>query len=733
MAKIRVLPDTLANKIAAGEVVERPASVVKELLENALDAGARKINIEVEAGGKRLIRIIDDGEGMTRDDAIIAFERHATSKLRTAEDLETITTLGFRGEALPSIAAVSKLFLRTRTAGDLEGTEVEFNGGKLVNVRDIAWPGGTEIEVKDLFFNMPARRKFLKSDATESFHITNLVQHYALANHELAFLLVNNGRDSIRVTQVQSVKDRAYQILGGGLLKKLLEVKHEANGLRIEGFISNPQEQRSSRDAQYLFVNRRFVKDQLIGRALTEAYRSMMPSGTYPAAVLFIDLPPDEVDVNVHPAKTEVRFLHEAALFSFVRDSIAQSLKATQTITRLPGTYGEVKQAEDRMKTDAPRWQNIPTWSQRTFSPVEALPSGSTSQPTPSTKENARNPFQESQTNSEDALQQSGSPVEAEMANAEAELRRRLLEDLRANVLHSSDPDVTGKLSEEGAAGRPLLAESIKESGRMGAAGDPGEPRIADGSLAAHQVENSMNAHGSHPSYEAGEMASGSADFGATAVDRLSGYTETLKQNVSQEPATSYWHGIKPMGQIRDSYIVATDDEGLLLFDQHVVHERILFEQIRDGKMSRAMQIQPLLIPETLDLTPAEVEAFSVVKDELEHMGIEAMELSGRTIAIKTSPAGVTSKDVVAIVQQLLSAVERERRTFTIETVRDEIAASLACKAAIKVNMPLTDEKMQWLIDELMKTQNPMTCPHGRPIIMRFDLRDIERGFKRPV
>src|SRR6185503_14394603 len=218
MSKIKVLPDSLANQIAAGEVVERPSSVVKELLENSLDAGARKINIEVEAGGKRLIRIVDDGEGMTRDDAIAAFERHATSKLRTAEDLETITTLGFRGEALPSIASVSRLFLRTKTESDVEGTEVEFNGGKLVAVRDIAWPCGAEFEVKDLFFNIPARRKFLKSDATESFHITNLVQHYALANPQLAFLLVNNGREAIRVAPASSLKERAYQILGGALL-----------------------------------------------------------------------------------------------------------------------------------------------------------------------------------------------------------------------------------------------------------------------------------------------------------------------------------------------------------------------------------------------------------------------------------------------------------------------------------------------------------------------------------
>ncbi len=253
MSKIKVLPDLLANKIAAGEVVERPASVVKELLENSLDAGAKSIKIEIDSGGKRLIRIVDDGEGMTRDDAILAFERHATSKLRTVEDLETISTLGFRGEALPSIAAVSRLYLRTKTMGDLEGTEVEFNGGRMVGVRDIAWPGGTEIEAKELFFNIPARRKFLKSDATESFHITNLVQHYALANPTLAFHLVNNGRDAIRVEPVRSLKERAYQILGGALLSKLVEVTSESDGMKVFGYVSNPQEQRSSRDMRSIF------------------------------------------------------------------------------------------------------------------------------------------------------------------------------------------------------------------------------------------------------------------------------------------------------------------------------------------------------------------------------------------------------------------------------------------------------------------------------------------------
>jgi len=630
MSRIKVLPDSLANKIAAGEVVERPSSVVKELLENALDAGARAINIEVEAGGKQFIRVLDDGEGMTRDDAILAFERHATSKLRSAEDLEAITTLGFRGEALPSIAAVARLFLRTRTGNDNEGTEVEFNGGKLVAVRDIAWPGGAELEVRDLFFNIPARRKFLKSDSTESYHIANLVQHYALANPALSFLLINNGRDVIRLTPAQSLKERAYQVLGSALLDKLVEVRREANGLCVTGFVSNPQEQRSSRDAQYLFVNRRFVRDQLIGRALSEAYRSMMPSGTYPAAVLFIEAPASEVDVNVHPAKTEVRFLHEGAVLAFVRDAVADALRATRPITHVPRVARTTEQERD-VAVD------------RHYATQPIVPR----EPDPVRMEIESN-FAKSQSHS------------------------------------AADDDWKG--TEEPIPARPFTANSNERDLE---------------SCAAKPIE-SVRFYGD-----------------AKPIEPIS--------------LPGFGHGIKPLGQIRDSYIVATDEEGLLLVDQHVAHERVLFEQYRDDRLARAAGLQPLLIPVTLDLTPAEVEAFGIVQGELEKMGIETMQLSGRTVAIKTTPAGIGSADVLSVVREVLAVVERERRSSTLERIRDGIAAELACKAAIKVNMPLTSEKMQWLIDELMKTQNPMTCPHGRPIIMRMGLREIERGFKRPV
>jgi DNA mismatch repair protein MutL len=640
MSKIKVLPDLLANKIAAGEVVERPSSVVKELLENALDAGASSINIEVEAGGKRLIRIVDDGEGMTRDDAIIAFERHATSKLRTADDLDAITTLGFRGEALPSIASVSRLFLRTKTAKDPEGTEVEFNGGKLVAVRDIAWPGGAEIEVRDLFFNIPARRKFLKSDATESFHIANLVQHYALANPELSFLLVGNGRDVVRVTAARSLRERAYQVLGGELLNKLVEVNAEADGLKVLGFVSNPQEQRSSRDAQYLFVNRRFVRDQLIGRALSEAYRSMMPSGTYPAAVLFVEAPPTEVDVNVHPAKTEVRFLREGAVLAFVRDAVAVALRSTQPITQVPGLARalppEMERAVEQRSWGAREWKNIDAGQE----------------------------------------QRSGSVEDPGRGKAAFDEGRRLPEpgDSENRSLDLTEP-----------------ADTIDRS-RLS---------VADEAESACATDSMLDGAQSTP--------------------------------VEANTLPGFGHGIKPLGQIRDSYIVATDEEGLLLVDQHVAHERVLFEQFRDARLARSAGLQPLLIPATLDLSPSESEAFLIVETELENIGIETMRLSGRTIAIKTAPVGLGPGEVLAVVREVLNVVERERRSPTIEHIREGIAAELACKAAIKVNMPLTSEKMQWLIDELMKTQNPMTCPHGRPIMMRMGLRDIERGFKRPV
>src|SRR5467141_2356739 len=350
MSRIRILPEAVANKIAAGEVVERPASVVKELLENAIDAGAKTIRVEVEVGGKRMIRVIDDGHGMTHDDALLAFERHATSKLRSADDLLSIATLGFRGEALPTIAAVSRLLLETRDEAEAEGTRIEFAGGKLINVKPAGLPAGTTISVADIFYCVPARRKFLKSDTTELGHIASLVTHYALANPGKQFILTTPTQEIINCAPAEKLADRVYQLFGRQALEELVEIPavsspfraaitepelepgEEKASLTVSGFTSRPDIQRMNRNGIYIFVNRRLVRDRLILHAIHEAYRNILPPAVFPATLLFLEMPYDEVDVNVHPAKIEVRFRRSQFVHDFTRDAIRQALMSARPI-----------------------------------------------------------------------------------------------------------------------------------------------------------------------------------------------------------------------------------------------------------------------------------------------------------------------------------------------------------------------------------------------------------------
>jgi DNA mismatch repair protein MutL len=363
MSRIRILAEAVANKIAAGEVVERPASVVKELLENALDAGASTIRVETESGGRRMIRVIDDGYGMTHDDALLSFERHATSKLRSADDLLSIATLGFRGEALPTIAAVSRLTLETRDSAEPEGTRVEFAGGKLLGVKPAGLAAGTTISVADLFYSVPARRKFLKSDTTELGHIASLVTHYALANPTKHFVLTTPTQEIINCSPVERLADRVYQLFGKQALDELAEIPTTTSGFRsaitepaleheeekstltVSGFTSRPEVQRANRNGIYVFVNRRLVRDRLILHAIHEAYRNILPAGVFPATLLFLDMPYDEVDVNVHPAKIEVRFRRPQFVHDFTRDTIRQTLSGSRAIASFATAAGGGPQA----------------------------------------------------------------------------------------------------------------------------------------------------------------------------------------------------------------------------------------------------------------------------------------------------------------------------------------------------------------------------------------------------
>ncbi len=684
MSKIRVLSDHVANQIAAGEVVERPASVAKELVENSIDAGARRVELDVEAGGRRLLRVSDDGEGLSRDDAVLAFERHATSKINSVEDLERVSTLGFRGEALASIASVARVELLTQQEGETEGTRVLIEGGRMRDVAPAARPRGTTIAVRDLFFNVPARRKFLRSEATESFHLTNLVTHYALAHPEISFALTNNGREVLRVAPAADLRERAYQIFGDDFIESLLAVAGgDVRVARVKGFVSAPRARRTTRDAQYLFVNGRYVRDRLVARALAEGYRTVLPHGVYPSALLFLEVPPEEVDVNVHPAKTEVRFRRSSAVADAVRESVRAALYA-----------GGYLRDDASFAVDA----NGNEFAANTFREVEGS-SPSVGDFGPNSGESAPHTSFLSDTASGVRL---GAVEEPAVLDA-PEARQESIE-----FGWTPAPEESPLKRDAADERRPRPAPSAR-------------PAVEDESAALLRRDDGGPLHSQQEEREAARPA-------AVTLPPLNSAAGIVR-GVAPEQLTP---DIRPLGQLEESYILATDSEGLLLIDQHAAHERVLFDKYRRLEESRRPESQTLLVPETFDLTPAQAAAFDEVSNELEGIGFSLTRLSGRTVAVRAVPADLAPAEARNLLAEILDTVEAEKRGRARATLRDEVAASLACHAAIKVNMPLTHEKMRWLIDRLLLTSSPTTCPHGRPAILRLNKRDIERGFHRP-
>ncbi len=654
MGRIHVLSENVANKIAAGEVVERPASVVKELLENALDAGARRIRINIEAGGKKLIQVIDDGCGMVRDDAMLAFERHATSKIRNTDDLLTIATLGFRGEALPSIASVSRLRLETHAPEDAAGTIVEIAGGKILTVEEAGLPLGTCITVRDLFYNIPARRKFLKAESTELSHIASLVTHYALAHPEMHWELHSATNAMLVAPPVSDHSQRIYQVFGRETLDQLIplsallplertglpqpppwkrseieEPEEPVKGeLKLHGFVSRPEIQKLNRNSIFIFVNGRLIRDRLVQHALTEAYRNIIPPTVYPVVLLFLEMPPTEVDVNVHPSKTEVRFRQSSLLHDFIRESVRATLMKSRPV---PSFTTEIR----------------------------ANPSASSSL-TPGAYDFASS--------------------ELHVTDADAAFA------LRAQEL----PPFTAPLQFEG-SGFAVEANAAVPVARFG-------PQTFGGPATATPGRN-----GCSP-----EIADDDAP-------------------VSLESLTT----LKPVGQIRESFILAINPQGLWIIDQHVAHERILFEKICKQRLAESPERQQLLMPMIVELTPGQMAVFAEISDELNRNGFEVEPFGPRTIAVKTTAAGIAAGEVEHLLHEILEQFEREEQSLNLDRIRTNIAASIACHAAIKINMPLEQNKMEWLLRELAKTDCPMSCPHGRPVVLRYSVKDIQKAFKR--
>ncbi len=657
MGRIGILPDQVANQIAAGEVVERPASVVKELLENSLDAGATRIRIEVEAGGRKLIRIVDNGCGMVRDDALLAFERHATSKLRTSDDLLSIATLGFRGEALPSIASVARVHLETRAAEDDAGTVVEIAGGKILRVEEAGLPHGTTIAVKDLFFNTPARRKFLKSESTELAHIAALVTHYALAHPTRHFELHSATQALLVAPAVARAGERLFQIFGAETAALMIETAAEMDFtragipepppwkreedyepadpgyLRITGFVSKPELQRLNRNAMYVFVNHRLIRDKLVIHALTEAYRNVIPPTSFPVVLLFLEMPPAEVDVNVHPAKTEVRFRQPTFVHDFIRDTVRTTLMRTRPAASFAAALSGAPYASA---------------SASLLLDVSPLP---------------------------------GEPIEAPFFGPRPAARVEF-----GMVAESAPAPVAGDA--EGFSLQP--PPTVEQTERLAFEGAP----IA----VANSYPAAQHERGGH---------------------------------VIEEPSLRSLATLKPLGQLRDSFILAVNDEGLWIVDQHVAHERVLFEKILRERNTEQVQRQRLLMPLLIDLLPAQMVTFARIAEELESNGFEAEPFGPRTLAVKAAPVGLEGRELEQMLEEVLAGEDRLSQAENAETRRRRIAASIACHAAVKINMPLDAAKIAWLLGELGKTEHPTSCPHGRPIALRYSHKEIERAFQR--
>src|ERR1700676_781747 len=661
MSRIRILAEAVANKIAAGEVVERPASVVKELLENALDAGASAIRVETESGGRRMIRVIDDGHGMTHDDALLAFERHATSKLRTADDLLSIATLGFRGEALPTIAAVSRLTLETRDAAEAEGTRVEFAGGKLIGVKPAGLAAGTTISVADLFYSVPARRKFLKSDTTELGHIASLVTHYALANPSKHFVLTTPTQEIINCSPVEKLAERVYQLFGKQALDELAEIpaaimepalepEEEKSTLTVSGFTSRPEVQRANRNGIYVFVNRRLVRDRLILHAIHEAYRNILPAGVFPATLLFLDMPYDEVDVNVHPAKIEVRSRRPQFVHDFTRDTIRQTLTNTRAIASF----------------------------------ATAASSGQQPMRTP------------------------GAEVGISMAATTAEFSTRE-QGIGGGAGPSGIPRAIIPASEDFGLGSGVGSDGgfdlssaplrpIEQRLAFGQGGFSTDPGLTRGSTVGNWAGNLVGPNGDAP---------------------------------ASLPRPDQISDLKPLGQVSSSFIVAVNGGGLWLVDQHVAHERVLFEQHLLARRAGKIEAQRMLMPMVIELAPRQIVIYEKIAEELAANGFEVEPMGPRSVAIQAVPAGIVASDAEKLLTEILDGLERENAAISIETLQAKIAASTACHAAIKVNMPLDQTKMEWLLSALAKTDCPMSCPHGRPVVLRYSVKEIERAFQR--
>jgi DNA mismatch repair protein MutL len=642
MAQVQVLDENTANQIAAGEVVERPAAAVKELVENALDAGARQILVELDEGGKYLIRVTDDGSGMSREDAVLSLQRHATSKIRSADDLFQITTMGFRGEALPSIASVSQMSITTKAAGDGDeaaGVQIRCAGGLLEEVSEIGARPGTSITVENLFYNVPARLKFLKSSSTELNHIVELMQRFALARPDVSFRLLHGSGEVFSSGGSGAAMDACVHVFGRETARHLVPLNYESKGLRVTGYVGTPAALKSSRSAQHTFVNKRFVRNKAVTRALDEAYKSVQTlHGTrYPAAVVMIDVDPSQVDVNVSPTKTEVRFTSEGDIYSAVYKAVQEALMAGGL---------------------------VPTLTQK----LNAVP------PAPNT----------GGLGGEQVRREEAHPALLSVPSRPAGNTRQEPRDMAA------------------------FREAYQERAQNGFDDDPFE---------------------SGPVFSGSPLPSAGEGLGVGASETAIG-ADYRQHNLDS---------LRVLAQTRNMYILAQTDDALVLIDQHIAHERVLYEQLLAGAEGAGAGVptQRLMMPFTMELSRREALVVEKRLEDLRRAGFDLEPFGGDSFVVRSVPASVAQKHLKAqgspeeVLREIVDELVEKTVSRRLLLPAEEVLITASCKMAVKAGDPLSFDEMNALVADLLKSDNPYTCPHGRPIIIELPNSDLDRKFGR--
>ncbi len=614
MGRIQILSEQLCNKIAAGEVVERPASVVKELLENSLDAGADEILVELERGGKGLIRVSDNGCGMLEEDAFLALERHATSKIRNEADLASIGTLGFRGEALPSIASVSRLLLRTRSAEADLGSELYIEGGVVKRTAAVGMTSGTTLEVRNLFFNTPARRKFLRRDETELGHISDMVTRQALGHPDVRFTLTHQGRTLIETRPGDSLRERVAALMGRQVASAMLPVEASAMGLRLHGLLAPPDINRATTGNLYFFINGRVIRDRVVQHALLEGYRGQLMKGRYPVLALFLHIDPEKVDVNVHPTKHEVRFQDQREIHAFLQAAVRDALRGA------PWLAGGADENEPVFEAEAKPYSVFPT---------------------------------------------RGGEGGADVT---APCRTRVQETLARYA----------ERSETGAEHPP-----------SGIACTTSSPALSSG----ESVPLFSDA-----AHEAGPFSR-----------------------------------LRVIGQFRRTYIVCEDGDDLVLVDQHAAHERVRFEHLRAQVSRQGVERQQLMFPEVIEMDARRAASFAEHLADLERLGFELEEYGPNSYALRSVPKLLAAVEARPLVQDVASELEEHGGSGKIAETLEEVLASMACHSAVRANRDLGADEIARLFRDLDQIDFKAHCPHGRPVLLRFSDREVERLFKRSV